>query len=107
VCVCVVCVLKTDERRCANGKLRAGKYRTQLHRSVAVREQLARLNSRYSQLTLPGQQAVLPPFYCGYLRYFSIDSVQLQSTHILTSSHGTDGTADVIHTGIKSRNGDG
>jgi len=61
------------------------------------------MSSRYSQLKLPGQQAVLPPIYCSYLPPFlcvSIDSVWLQSMCILTSSHGTDRTADVIHMGI-------
>jgi hypothetical protein len=59
--------------------------------------------SRYSQVTLPAQRAVLPPIYCSHLQlflYFSIDSLRLQSNHILTSSHGTDRTADVIHMGI-------
>ena len=63
------------------------------------------MSSPYSQLTLPGQQAVLPPVYCSHLQSFlcfSIDSLRLQSMHILTSSHGTDRTADVVHMGLNS-----
>jgi len=62
--------IKRDERMCANGKLHAAKYRALLHRPVAVREELTRVNWRCSQLKLPTQQAVLPPIYCSYLPSF-------------------------------------
>jgi hypothetical protein len=61
------------------------------------------MSSRYSQLTLPGQPAALPSIYCSYLPSFlsfSIDSLWLQSMHLLTSSQRTDRTADVIHMGL-------
>ena len=95
---------------CANGNLRAAKHRLLQHHPVAIREDLPRVSSRYSQITLPGQRAVLPHIECGYLPSFlcfSIDSVRLQSMHILISSHGIDRTADVIHVGLKPQNADG
>ena len=61
------------------------------------------LCSRYSQLTLPGQRAVLPPIYCSYLPSFlcfNIDTLRLQSMRILKSSPGTDRATDVMHMGI-------
>jgi len=88
---------------CANCKLPAAEYTVLLHHTVAVRKELTHMSSRYSQLTPPGQRAVLPPIYCSYLPSFlcfSIDSVRLQSMHILTSSHGTGRTADVIRVGV-------
>jgi hypothetical protein len=41
--------------------------------------------------------------YCSYLLpflCFSIDNLRLQLMHIVTSSDGTDRTADVIHVGL-------
>ena len=90
--------------------MRAAKYWLLQHRPVAIREDLPRVSSQYSQITLPGQRAVLPHIDCGYLPSFlcfSIDSVRLQSMNIQVSSHGTDRTADVIHMGLKSQNADG
>ena len=89
---------------CANCKLPAAEYTVLLHHTVAVREELTHMSSRYSQLTPPGQHAVLPPIYCSYLSSFlcfSIDSLRLQSMHILTSSHGTGRTAVVIRVGLR------
>jgi len=84
---------------CAKGKLHAAKYRVLLHHPVAVREELQRVSSRYSQLKLPGQQTVLPTIHCSYLPSFlcfSIDSVRLQSI----STRGNNRTADVIGIGL-------
>jgi hypothetical protein len=83
--------------------MHAAQYRVLLHRPVAVREELLHMSSWYIQKTLPDQQAVLPPIYCSYLPSFlcfSIVSLRLQSMRILTSSHGTDRTTDVIHMGL-------
>ena len=94
--------IKTEDRRCANVA------RTTIQDTAALSRNSTWGPNAHEQPVQPIDAAwpessaatylcsFLPSFLC-----FSINSLPLQSMSILTSSHGTDRTAKVIHVGLR------